>query len=246
MASVQSDCRQLCQAVYTKLPRELRDEVYQYLWSDLRDRQWVKQRLSLWSSPYTYCLNNQRHIFFDPDYMGIEVARESLDTLNRCFHISPLIKADQNISLYLNTDVFGLGAAPKSAARQIGIRIDLHPPEPAEESETKPRGDAADDWAAENFAHLLEVEQKSRLRLFVGIWIWGRAVGLAQIEKMMAILRPVLTSLRDDAAETTIRLSFMKPLYWDNGHRRKPARHDVCGGCEDEVMAKAAARYGSR
>ncbi|KAI4912517.1 hypothetical protein J4E90_005921 [Alternaria incomplexa] len=129
--------REIASKLHVKLPRELRDEVYQYLVAE-EDTFWFRQGLEGLSTASDEQYVKEPYKVFCPSYVGYEVACEAaeryyatnvFDAGTQSYHSygdhPTKLPGLQYLMPQLVEDLFGLGILPYKFIRHLFIRIDL-------------------------------------------------------------------------------------------------------------------------
>jgi len=129
--------REIASKLYVKLPRELRDEVYQYLVTE-EDTFWFRQALKDLGTAPDEAYVSERYKVFCPSYVGYEVACEAVeryyatnvfDAGTQSYHSygdhPTKLPGLQYLMPQLLEDFFGLGILPYKFIRRLFIRISL-------------------------------------------------------------------------------------------------------------------------
>ncbi|KAH7381307.1 hypothetical protein DE146DRAFT_760746 [Phaeosphaeria sp. MPI-PUGE-AT-0046c] len=126
----QAECAQLCKRIMSRLPRELRDIIFQYLsWrpTESISREYFRSTLDPETKMHTYDTARWRAThypehFWDSEYVGNEFYTEMIENYLRS---SSFIFGTEDglIERFLETDQFTIGLAPRELVSKIEIHL---------------------------------------------------------------------------------------------------------------------------
>jgi hypothetical protein len=119
----------------TRLPRELRDMVYTYLWNGpevLCNHPSMRRAATPNTNQYgnfqrdPYVAQPEEHPYFiKPEYMGPIIALEVVEAWYKSYRYPFLVYHDHNLQRLVTSDVFGVGLDPTDVLRKVHVELNM-------------------------------------------------------------------------------------------------------------------------
>ncbi|KAF2002800.1 hypothetical protein P154DRAFT_573620 [Amniculicola lignicola CBS 123094] len=234
-SAVNSYSRSLClilaHRIYTTFPRELRDEIYAHFWASLKDES--ERFASLLEKEWRVCENRPLPpaysgslVLAQSSFVGINVAREALQSLWRSTSISGFLDDVDDIKRYLDFECLDLGLALGHLIRHVVVTVPLHHHSrlalqnlyaPAHYTQEP----SSTDTLGEKLAGFDCIRNKDRFRLDILVRVFSMTPYTCLTQTMDQIL-PSFEQLKSRGSWVTVRLDmegiiypFIKPVSVD-------------------------------
>lgn len=215
-----ASCREFCDAIYAKFPRELRDLVYEQL---TNDEVFITKYYTEdddedvgWPSCFlggSLALGNHADFpyFRDPEYVGHNMVQELLESWLRTatFYFDGLSLVPE----FLEKDTLALGFAPDKLLSSVAFSIyesslDGSPSWPVQFG---PQGPSPCEKMLRDMEILFRFRKGTHIRISFNAnngWVCARDRS-SKIPKFLAILFPILNRLKDAGFEVKVKLDYI-------------------------------------
>ena len=206
--------------IQTRLPRELRNMVWEWVWDDVANEdKW--DGMLLWNEKTTPCTHSPCRCeptfdfyiphYFQSAYVGVTTAREIVETMYRNFPCIWIARTPEKIKDVLFHDPFHVGFNPLSTIRALYIDCKIDNYRTSRKCFRKNR--ACEHHSAErayikrsalkaSFDHLLAIPKKAGFGLKV--YFVQRNVRLAVLEEALEAFRDVYVAFQDAGASLEV------------------------------------------
>ena len=139
--------------------------------------------------PTTRSKHYPRPILINPEYVGVDIAREGLEYFY--FAQSPrVLPVSTHLERYLNSDMLGLGVTPAMSIRRLSIHINITSLTTAEQCTAKNGPRYFDGSLAENFAALANISKKHGFQLVFELQFFEKLITSAFIMTILDHIAP--------------------------------------------------------
>ncbi|KAF1995295.1 hypothetical protein P154DRAFT_526490 [Amniculicola lignicola CBS 123094] len=203
----------LASEIRSRLPREIRDLIYEQVWT-IRDTVQAYQLTRLVRGqeecpgrPCT-CLRDRAypHIL-NPAFVGAEIALEAVESFYKYLpaYMSEL-EDPSHIKAFLYTDALHLGFQPVTAVRSMGIicRTDYYINYDPKSWDAAPIKNKADLEASFKLLLNIVIKRGFKLRVLIS----QRVIRLLILNEFLEIIKPILLKLRDEGVKVELAFAY--------------------------------------
>jgi hypothetical protein len=199
------------------LPRELRDLVYDDIWT----KEYIRESCDIMVGTLQRTRSDRLPHFVLPQFVGLMIARELVEAWYR---LAPGVlkpfntHCPQDIQTLVDHDAFDIGLNPATVLRELDIGLDI-------DSFASSSGDFGIDTQPiiNGLKHLLKIEMKNGFRL--RIQLLQQRVRLNLWKQCFTMLKPTLQAFETESSNVSVTWGYHNEDFW-----RKPlATYDLTG-----------------